>query len=80
MIYNIYIFNRRGKCLYYKEYSRPFNSLKDSDDPDEDKRLVFGMLFSLKDLAGKLSPTSGAGSEGLKVIKAGNTRTYAPHW
>lgn len=63
MIYNIYIFNRRGNCLFYKEYTRPFNSLK--ADPEEDRRLVFGMLFSMKDLSNKLAPGS------LKVIRGG---------
>jgi len=53
--YNFYIFNRKGKCLYYKEWNRQINTL--SDDPEEEKKLVFGMLFSLKDLASKLSPT-----------------------
>ena len=78
MIFNVYIYNRRGYCLFYKEYSRPFNSLQ--DDPEEERRLVFGMLFSMKDMTSKLSP-SVVGSLGreenhpsnaLRVIKAGN--------
>lgn len=43
----------QGKCLYYKEWSRPVHTL--SDDPEEDKRLMFGMLFSIKDLVNKVT-------------------------
>ena len=39
MHFNFYVYNRRGKCLYYKEWSRPLNTL--SDDPDEEKRLMY---------------------------------------
>ena len=42
----------QGKCLYYREWSRPVHTL--SDDPEEDKRLMFGMLFSIKDLVSKV--------------------------
>eukprot|EP01040_Poterioochromonas_malhamensis_P001553 gene1553-1644_t len=67
MLYNFYIYNRKGKCLYYREWNRPLNTL--SDDTDEEKRLMFGMLFSLKDLASKLSPSQG---ENLHVVKTDN--------
>ena len=67
MIYNLYIFNRRGKCLYYKEYYRPFHCLQ--DDPEEEKRLVFGMIFSLKDVTTKLNPLTSP--DRLRMIKAG---------
>lgn len=46
----------QGKCLYYREWNRPVHTL--SDDPEEDKRLMFGMLFSIKDLVNKVSCTS----------------------
>jgi|LauGreSuBDMM15SN_2_FD.fasta_scaffold528170_1 hypothetical protein len=73
MLYNMYIFSRSGKCLWYKEWSRPQNTLP--DDPDEERKLVYGMLFSLKDLAAKLSPStssdgsSGTSGEGLHLLK-----------
>ena len=38
MLYNIYIYNRKGKCLYYKEWLRPLNTL--SDDPIEERKLM----------------------------------------
>lgn len=67
MLYNLYIFNRRGKCLYYKEFHRSFHSLQ--DDPEEEKRLVFGMIFSLKELSNKLNPLPTP--DKLRMIKAG---------
>eukprot|EP01038_Epipyxis_sp_PR26KG_P004339 gene4339-6142_t len=71
MLYNLYIYNRRGKCLLYKEWNRPLNTL--SDDPEEERKLMFGMLFSLKDLASKLSPST---NENLHVIK---TNSFTLH-
>ncbi|CAE7634167.1 trappc1-1 [Symbiodinium microadriaticum] len=72
MIYNLYIYDRKGKCLFYKEWSRPMNTL--ADDPGEEKRLMFGMLFSLKDLAAKLAPS--IGPQGLHTVK---TNAYTLH-
>ncbi len=45
VIHNIYIF-ANGTCLYYEHWNRPFNPLGDS--PDQDYKLMFGLLFSLK--------------------------------
>jgi hypothetical protein len=53
-IHNLYIFDRAGTCLYYTEWYRPLNTLKDL--PDEDAKLMFGMLFSLKQLMNKANP------------------------
>eukprot|EP01032_Pedospumella_encystans_P017961 gene17961-20457_t len=39
-----------------------------ADDPEEEKKLVFGMLFSLKDLTSKLSP-DGQGLDHLHTVK-----------
>jgi trafficking protein particle complex subunit 1 len=65
MIFNLYIYDRRGKCLFYKEWSRPLNTL--ADDPEEEKKLMFGMVYSLKELTSKISPTRGP--EGLHTVK-----------
>lgn len=76
MIFNFYIYNRKGKLLYYKEWNRPLNTL--ADDIAEERRLMFGMLFSMKDLVGKLGPAPAHGGqpEGLHTIR---TDTFALH-
>eukprot|EP01033_Poteriospumella_lacustris_P009541 gene9541-6838_t len=40
-----------------------------SDDPEEERRLMFGMLFSLKEVVARFSPT---GSDNLHVMKTSN--------
>ena len=50
------IFSRTGQCLLYKECSRP--ALPRQGEANEQK-LLFGYLFSLKDLVKKMSPKKG---------------------
>lgn len=38
----------QGKCLYYREWNRPQNTLENAEDAGEEQRLMFGMLYSLK--------------------------------
>jgi len=60
-LHNLYVYDKRGACLYYHEWSRTHNPL--ADNPDEDVKLVFGLLFSLKQLCQKLEPVeAGAGN------------------
>ncbi|KAJ1430455.1 Sybindin-like protein [Ochromonadaceae sp. CCMP2298] len=66
MLHNFYIFNRKGRCLFYKEWDRPLNTM--ADDPEEERKLVFGMLFSLKDMTSKLSPDK-EGNDNLHFVK-----------
>jgi hypothetical protein len=53
-IFNLYIFSRSGDCLYYAEWFRPVNTLKDM--PDEDRKLMYGLIISLKHLMNKANP------------------------
>lgn len=53
-IFNLYIFTKRGSCIYYTEWYRPVNTLQDT--PEEDQKLMFGLLFSLKQLMNKMNP------------------------
>ena len=46
------IFNRKGTCLFYKELNRPVAVANENDE----RKLLFGFLFSLKDFVKKLSP------------------------
>ena len=54
-IFNLYIFSKRGACLYYTEWHRPVSALRDAGE-GEDAKLMFGLLLSLKQLMNKMSP------------------------
>ena len=49
----IYVFNRNGVCLLYREWNRPLHTL----NAQQDHKLMFGLLFSLKSLTAKMDPT-----------------------
>ncbi|XP_057866217.2 uncharacterized protein LOC131073734 isoform X1 [Cryptomeria japonica] len=50
----MYVFNRNGVCLYYKDWMRPHTTLS----PQQDLKLMFGLLFSLKSFTAKMDPSS----------------------
>ncbi|CAD5177113.1 unnamed protein product [Musa acuminata subsp. malaccensis] len=50
----LYIFNRGGVCLLYREWHRPLRTL----DANQDQKLMFGLLFSLRSFTAKMDPTS----------------------
>ncbi|KAH9312325.1 hypothetical protein KI387_027360, partial [Taxus chinensis] len=50
----MYVFNRNGVCLYYREWMRPHKTLS----PQQDLKLMFGLLFSLKSFTAKIDPIS----------------------
>ena len=57
MIYNFYIYDRMGKCLYYEEWNKTSSSSTCSlEEMEEKKRLMFGLIFSLKEFITKVSP------------------------
>ncbi|XXG84837.1 hypothetical protein AAC387_Pa11g0059 [Persea americana] len=50
----MYVFNRNGICLLYREWDRPLKTL----NPQQDHKLMFGLLFSLKSFTAKMDPTT----------------------
>ncbi|KAL1510323.1 hypothetical protein AB1Y20_006643 [Prymnesium parvum] len=57
LVYTLHIFNRSGTCMYYREWSRPVPN----SDLKSNNKLMFGFLFSLKQLVAKISPRKGGG-------------------
>ena len=65
-MHSIHVFDRKGKTLYTKTYSSIATKnqqqiLQQNDDQDgnpleEQRKLVFGMIFSLRELVGQLTP------------------------
>ncbi|KAF9603777.1 hypothetical protein IFM89_037863 [Coptis chinensis] len=50
----MYVFNRNGVCLLYREWNRPLRTLSSQ----QDHKLMFGLLFSLKSFTAKMDPTN----------------------
>ena len=53
-IHTIYIFDRAGSCIFYKEWSR---TKKSGLPQDEEFKLMYGMIFSIKSFVQRMSPT-----------------------
>lgn len=56
MLFNIYIFNREGVCLYYHEWSRPKSVREGAGSVSDDQKMMFGLFFSLKTFAAAMDP------------------------
>lgn len=70
-IYNLYIFDRNCSCLYYKEWAREKEA---GISQDEEFKLMYGMIYSLKSLISRLSITSA--KEGLLGYTASNYKLH----
>lgn len=54
-VHSIHIFDRKGKTLFTKRYAK--GGVQDDEEQLSDRhKLVFGMLFSLREMVGSLAP------------------------
>ncbi|RLN66040.1 hypothetical protein BBJ29_007933 [Phytophthora kernoviae] len=58
MIYSFYIYTRSGSCLYQEKWNASGGKAVTYSDPEEETRLLFGLLFSLKEFAAKMAPST----------------------
>ena len=79
-VHSFHIFDRRGKTLFTKCYvkkgpPKEGKSLQEEEEQlSEQRKLVFGMLFSLRELSSSLSPSNGPGD--LQMVKTGASTLY----
>ena len=60
-VHAIHIFDRKGKTLFTKRYTATKQQLmQDAEQVSEQRKLIFGMLFSLRELVGSLTPEGGS--------------------
>ncbi|XP_030371060.1 trafficking protein particle complex subunit 1 [Scaptodrosophila lebanonensis] len=71
-IYNLYIFDKFGTLLHYAEWNRTKSSGITSE---EEYKLTYGMLYSIKSFVSKISPHDPR--EGFLYYK---TNRYALHY
>jgi trafficking protein particle complex subunit 1 len=89
-IYNLYIFDKHGTLLYYAEWNRVKQSGITKDEvevdflrfslisfyfPQQEAKLMYGSLFSIKSFVSKMSPIDPR--EGFMFYK---TNKYALHY
>jgi hypothetical protein len=73
-VHSLHIFDRKGKTLFTKLYAAQQTTITE-EDMDEQRKLIFGMLFSLTQVTASLaSPTTNA--KGLHSVKTGIATLY----
>mmetsp|Transcript_11090 Transcript_11090/g.13768 ORF Transcript_11090/g.13768 Transcript_11090/m.13768 type:complete len:181 (+) Transcript_11090:197-739(+) len=75
-VHSLHIFDRKGKTLFTKIYSaaaaqqkKASNPTNDPETNSESRKLIFGMLFSLRELVVSLTPESS--DQSLHSVRTG---------
>ena len=74
LVYNFYIFDRHGDCLFYREWSAPKGPPKHGYV--EDQKLMFGLLFSLKQFTQQLSLRDANKPDPMQLLETRRTTLH----
>ena len=71
-VYSFHIFDRKGKTLFTKRYNSQYQSFNPQNE-SEQRKLIFGMIFSIREIVGTLAPMNDGFSEPtvLQSVKTG---------
>eukprot|EP00550_Attheya_septentrionalis_P005952 CAMPEP_0198291400 /NCGR_PEP_ID=MMETSP1449-20131203/8941_1 /TAXON_ID=420275 /ORGANISM="Attheya septentrionalis, Strain CCMP2084" /LENGTH=169 /DNA_ID=CAMNT_0043990029 /DNA_START=133 /DNA_END=642 /DNA_ORIENTATION=+ len=73
-VHSLHIFDRRGKTLFTKMYSpatKQHQGNEEEEQLSEQRKLIYGMLFSLRELVGNVSPEDEAKPAVLHSVRTG---------
>lgn len=76
-IHQLYLFDRHGQCLLHREWNKKRN--KSKKDLENEKKLMFGLLFSAKLFVNQLSPRV-LGSMENEACTSFRTKEYKVHF
>lgn len=69
-VHSLHVFDRKGKTIFTKRFVKDLEET-DPEQLSEQRKLVFGMIFSLKETAAILAPDGKAKESGLHSVKTG---------
>jgi hypothetical protein len=72
-VHSLHVFDRRGKTLFTKQYIKGKDA-QDLETLSEQRKLVFGMLYSLRETADALTPEGR--STDLHLVRTGASTLY----
>jgi hypothetical protein len=70
-VHSIHVFDRKGKTLFTKRFAKGPPENGNEEQLSEQRKLVFGMLFSLREIVASLAPET-------EIRDKGESRTTAP--
>lgn len=76
MIYSFYIFDRHCNCVYHRRFSQVDQGSVNTDNESDIAKLLFGVLYSLKNISSKLGDTESS----FNYLKSFSSASFRVHF
>jgi hypothetical protein len=77
-VHSLLVFDRKGRTLFTKRFVKKDKDEEDDAEQLKDKsKLVFGMLFSLREVVTSLTPEDARNEGGILSVQTGATTLYS---